>query len=101
MELLLLSNSTLPGEAYFAWPKPHVQPFLTGKRRIAFVPFAAVDEQQDAYVERMSDLFGEWNCETIGLHRESDPVKTLSTCDAVAIGGGNSFLRSVRCTAVA
>ncbi|MBK7618980.1 MAG: dipeptidase PepE [Flavobacteriales bacterium] len=92
MELLLLSNSTLPGEAYFAWPKPHVQPFLTGKRRIAFVPFAAVDEQQDAYVERMSDLFGEWNCETIGLHRESDPVKTLSTCDAVAIGGGNSFL---------
>ncbi len=92
MELLLLSNSTLPGEPFFQWPKPHVSTFLQGKKRLAFVPFAAIDDQQDPYVQRMSTVFGEWNCEIVGLHRESDPLKALGTCDAVAIGGGNSFL---------
>ena len=42
MELLLLSNSTLPGEPFFAWPTPYVAAFLQGRKRIAFVPFAAV-----------------------------------------------------------
>ena len=92
MELLLLSNSTLPGEPFFQWPMPVVSPFLTGKRRMAYVPFAATDDDQDAYAERMSGIFGGMGCETISLHKSSDPLGELGTCDAVAIGGGNSFL---------
>lgn len=92
MDLLLLSNSTLPGESYFQWPKPHIATFLAGKPRIAFVPFAAPEAQQDDYVARVAPVFGELGCETIGLHRESDPARTLATCDVVVIGGGNSFL---------
>jgi len=92
MELLLLSNSTLPGESFFQWPRQYVARFLEGKKRIAFVPFAAVDEKQDGNVELVANLFGEMGCETIGLHRERDPVNALSTCDTVVIGGGNSFL---------
>lgn len=92
MELLLLSNSTLPGEPFFQWPQPHLVPFLQGKKRIAFVPFAATEDYQDTYVERMAGVFGALGCETIGLHRESDPAAVLDTCDTVAIGGGNSFL---------
>lgn len=92
MELLLLSNSTLPGEPFFQWPRPYVTPFLQGKRRMAFVPFAATDDFQDTYVERMTTLFEEMGCEVIGLHREADPVKALASCDVVSIGGGNSFL---------
>jgi len=92
MELLLLSNSTLPGEPFFQWPQPHLVPFLQGKKRIAFIPFAATEDYQDTYVERMVGVFGAVGCETIGLHRESDPAAVLDTCDTVAIGGGNSFL---------
>jgi dipeptidase E len=92
MELLLLSNSTLPSEAFFQWPRPYVAPFLHGKKRIAFVPFAATEDYLDAYVERVAPIFGEMGCETISLHRESDPAQALSSCDVVAIGGGNSFL---------
>ncbi len=92
MELLLLSNSTLPGEPFFQWPRTFVAPFLQGKRCIGFVPFAAVEDQQDAYVERMAAVFGEMGCETIGLHRTADPKTALNGLDAVAIGGGNSFL---------
>lgn len=92
MELLLLSNSTLPGEAFFQWPRPYVAPFLSGKKRIAFVPFAATEDYLDTYLERVAPIFGEMGCETISLHRENDPVQALAYCDVVAIGGGNSFL---------
>jgi len=92
MELLLLSNSTLPGEPFFQWPRPYVASFLEGRKRIAFVPFAAVDEQQDAYVEKVRPVFAEMGVELVSLHTAADPVQTLASVDAVAVGGGNSFL---------
>ena len=92
MELLLLSNSTLPGESFFQWPRTYVASFLKGRKRLAFVPFAATEDQLDAYVERVTPIFGEMGCEVMSLHREQDPARTLSGCDAVAVGGGNSFL---------
>jgi len=92
MELLLLSNSTLPGEPFFQWPRHYVAPFLSGKKRIAFVPFAATENYLDTYIERVAPIFGEMGCETIALHRESDPLAALASCDVVSIGGGNSFL---------
>lgn len=92
MELLLLSNSTLPGEPFFQWPRPHVAPFLEGRRRIAFVPFAATEDQHDLYVDRVAAILGGMGCSIVGLHKEKDPCQVLASCDAVAIGGGNSFL---------
>ncbi len=92
MELLLLSNSTMPGEAFFQWPRPYVTAFLEGRKRVAFVPFAAPEEQQDAYAEKVAPVFAEMGAEIVPLHREADPVKALEGVDAVAVGGGNSFL---------
>lgn len=92
MELLLLSNSTMPGEPFFQWPKAYVANFLEGKKRIAFVPFAAVDEQQDNYVIKVRPVFEEMGIEVISLHKNSDAEKTLKGVDAVVVGGGNSFL---------
>lgn len=92
MDLLLLSNSTLPGEPFFQWPRSHVASFLQGRQRIAFVPFAATDDMLEPYVERVRPIFAEFGCETIGLQAEKDPAKALHGCDAVAVGGGNSFL---------
>jgi dipeptidase E len=91
MELLLLSNSTLPGEPFFQWPLPYVQAFLQGRRKIAFVPFAAAPAQQEAYVEKVAAVFEGFGCEIMGLN-ESNPLKVLHQADAVAVGGGNSFL---------
>lgn len=92
MELLLLSNSTMPGEAFFTWPRPFVQAFLGERKRIAFVPFAAVEEQYDAYADKVAEVFGAMGKGIISLHRESEPAKALAAADAVAIGGGNTFL---------
>jgi len=92
MELLLLSNSTLPGEPFFQWPRPFVTAFLQGRGKVAFVPFAAPDGQQNAYVEKVRPVFAEMGAELFSLHTEADPVKALENVDAVAVGGGNSFL---------
>lgn len=92
MELLLLSNSTLPGEPFFHWPRPYVTAFLQGRPRVAFVPFAAPEAQQDSYAEKVAEVFAEIGAEIMSLHREADPVKALERAQVVAVGGGNSFL---------
>lgn len=99
MRLLLLSNSTMPGEPYLGWPKAYIQEFLTspglsgggGRMRIAFVPFAAVSYPMDEYARITQGAFSEMGHELFSLHTETDKVKALMGADAVAIGGGNSF----------
>lgn len=91
MQLLLLSNSTLPGEAYLDWPQEHLRQFLGSGKRIAFVPFAAVTSSLDAYADTVQEAFAALGHELFSLHREPDPVKALKTAGAVAVGGGNSF----------
>jgi dipeptidase E len=92
MQLLLLSNSILPGEPFFQWPRQHVQTFLLGRQRVAFVPLAAPEELRDGYADRVIATLGELGIGAFSLHREDDPLKALGGADAVAVGGGNSFL---------
>ncbi len=92
MELLLLSNSTLPGEPFFQWPLEHVRTFCAGKKRVAFAAYAAPEAQRDAYAAKVNEVFGPLGVELVPLHAESDPTAALKTVDAVAVGGGNSFL---------
>lgn len=91
MQLLLLSNSTLPGEPFLGWPRAHLEAFLGPGKRIAFVPFAAVTMGLDEYAGRVREVLGAMGHELIGLHGEADPVKALADAEAVMIGGGNTF----------
>lgn len=92
MDLLLLSNSTMPGEAFFTWPRPFVTAFLHGRSRAAFIPYAAAEAQQDEYTARVQDVFTTMGVELIGMHREKDPAMAMASCDAIVVGGGNTFL---------
>lgn len=91
MNLLLLSNSTMPGETFLGWGREHIAQFLGASKRIAFVPFAAVTTSMDDYAARTSAVFAELGHELFSLHAEQDKVKALATAQAVLIGGGNSF----------
>lgn len=91
MRLLLLSNSTMPGQPYLEWARPHISDFLDGRKRIAFIPFAAVGFSMDEYTQRTQGVLGELGHELFSLHTEVDKVKALQHADAVMIGGGNSF----------
>lgn len=91
MRLLLLSNSTLPGEPYLEWPREHIQAFLGERKRIAFVPFAAVSFSMDDFARMTQGAFAEMGHELFSLHTEADKLKALMGADAVAVGGGNTF----------
>jgi dipeptidase E len=90
--LLLLSNSTMPGTAFFTWPRPHVSDFLGDKpRNLIFIPFAAVTFPMDEYEDVVRKVFNEMNYSIFSIHRVSNKWKALEDAEGIVVGGGNSF----------
>lgn len=92
LQLLLLSNSTMPGQGYLDWARPQLSSILgAGVRRICFVPFASVIRPWAEYATVVRAVFGKLGYDVVSAHDNDDPVAALFESDAVAIGGGNSF----------
>ncbi len=98
--LLLISNSTNPGEPYLGWPRPYITDFMkgTGVKDILFVPYAgvnlvseSVERSYDVYEKRVQDVFRELGFGIYSIHREKDPVQAVKQAEAIAVGGGNTF----------
>ncbi len=98
--LLLISNSTMAGEAYLGWPQKYIKDFLDAKnvKKVTFVPYAGVglseeslEASYDVYTERVSDVFGKLGFEIISVHQVDNPVELVKNSEAVAVGGGNTF----------
>lgn len=90
--LLLLSNSTMPGEPFFQWPAPVLSDFL-GKAvsEVVFIPFAGVTISYDQYADRVDAVFSSLGYKVTGLHRYRDPVTALRRAAAIVAGGGNTW----------
>jgi len=98
--LLLISNSTNPGEAYLGWPREYISDFLkdTGVKRVLFIPYAGVglDEESleksyDVYENRVNSVYQELGYEIYSIHKQKDPVQAVLDAEAIAVGGGNTF----------
>ncbi len=92
MNLLLISNSTMPGEPYLDYPKYEIQKFL-GKDslNIVFIPFAAVKFSFDAYCEKVEERFVEIGHHIRGIHTFDNPVEAIQNAEAIVVGGGNTW----------
>lgn len=99
-KLLLISNSTMAGEAYLAWPQKYIKDFLDAEniKKVTFVPYAGVglseeslEASYDVYTKRVSDVFASLGFEIVSVHNSNDPVKLIQESEAVAVGGGNTF----------
>ena len=82
MRLLLNSSSNVHGYGYLDHVEPELRRFLTGARRVAFVPFAAHDHA--AYTNKVRTRLAAMELEVIE-HTE------LDRADAIFVGGGNTF----------
>jgi dipeptidase E len=92
MKLLLISNSTNPGEAYLDYPKHEIKKFLGEKPvKALFVPYAAVTFSFDEYVAKVNDRFAEIGHSVVGIHTFDDPVKAVEEAEAVIVGGGSTW----------
>ncbi len=91
MKLLLLSNSTTQGYGYLQHALDEIKSFFgTGIKKIAFVPYAGVTVNWDDYTKKVSAVFSELGYEIVSVHT-GDAAKIIESCDAVAVGGGNTF----------
>jgi len=99
MRLLLISNSTNPGEPYLDYPKNNIRDFL-GKEPVTtlFIPYAAVTFSYDDYEKKVSERFNEVGHNIISIHRFNNPVEAVAKASAIAVGGGNTWklLKTIR-----
>jgi dipeptidase E len=92
MKLLLISNSTNPGEQYLDYPKNNIMDFL-GKEPVKalFIPYAAVTFSFDEYEAKVSERFREIGHDIVSIHRFSDPAAAVREARVIVVGGGNTW----------
>ena len=92
MRLLLISNSTNPGEGYLEYPTPYIKDFL-GEKPInaVFIPYAAVTFSFEEYEEKVNNRFVEIGHHVTSIHRFINPVEAIENADAIVVGGGNTW----------
>ncbi len=92
MRLLLISNSTNPGEPYLDYPKFYIKDFLGNNPvKALFIPYAAVTFPFDVYEEKVSERFREVGHDVVSIHRFIDPVAAVRKATAIVVGGGNTW----------
>jgi len=92
MRLLLISNSTNPGEPYLEYPKQTIKDFLGSEPvRALFIPYAAVTFSFEEYEARVSERFREIGHEIESIHRKNNPLTAVENAHAIVVGGGNTW----------
>lgn len=100
MKLLLISNSTMAGEAYLGWPRIHIEKFLNQNKskKVCFVPYAGVSlskkslhDSFDQYAQKVAEVFREMGIALQSVHHANDPVEMIRQAEAIVVGGGNTF----------
>ena len=90
MNLLLLSNSTLPGHPYLEWPRRLIKKALKDVDTALFIPYAAVSFSYDEYTKMVGTALEEF-VQVKSIHEASDPVQAVNEAQAILVGGGNTF----------
>ncbi len=92
MKLLLISNSTNPGEAYLDYPKDDIRAFLGREiKKTLFLPYAAVSFSYDKYALKVQERFDEIGYEVDSIHLHKDPIAAVQEAEAIIVGGGNTW----------
>ena len=100
MKLLLISNSTMAGEAYLGWPQKHISDFLNRHKvkKVCFVPYAGVslsnkslEDSYDIYTQKVAAVFNALGFELESVHKAVNPVQMVREAESIVVGGGNTF----------
>jgi dipeptidase E len=92
MRLLLISNSTKPGEPYLDYPKKQIADFLGSiTKDCLFLPYAGVTFSFDDYEKKVRERFEEVGHRITSIHHFGDPLAAVHSAGAIVVGGGNTF----------
>ena len=85
MRLLLISSSVVHGYGFLDHSEADIRALLSGRRNVAFVPFAQHDVA--AYTARVRNRLAAMDFDVTQVRGPED----LERADAIFIGGGNTF----------
>ncbi len=92
MKLLLISNSTMHGEDYFAFPQPFIKDFLQGaKKQVLFIPFAGVSFSFDEYEAKVKKQIEPHGHTVKSIHHFEDYQEAVRQAEVIMVGGGNTW----------
>lgn len=97
MNLLLLSNSSLPNQSYLEFACPIINDFLGEIQNGIFIPYAAVGFSYEEYENKVNEAFQSINKSVKSIHRFENPLEALEEADSIIVGGGNTFRLLERC----
>jgi dipeptidase E len=83
--VLLISSSNVYGYGYLDQPEPEIRRFLSGRKRILFVPYALLD--CEGYTRTMAERLGRMGFEVASI----GGGRGLGDADAIFVGGGNTW----------
>lgn len=89
--LLLISSSKADNTPYLE----HAQHWLkdqVGKRELLFIPYAGVTMTHAEYTQRVREALAPAGIKVRGIESFADPVAAVEQAEAVAVGGGNTFV---------
>lgn len=90
--LLLISNSTNPGEEYLTYPQKPIKVFLGNiTSEIVFIPYAGVRTSFDAYEEKVNKSLNKVGITVKSIHHFDDPIKAIKEAKAIVVGGGSTW----------
>jgi dipeptidase E len=90
--LLLLSNSTNPGEQYLGWTESYIKSFFGDEiKRLLFIPYAGITISYEDYTNQVRERLGSMGYQVTGIHQDSAIPQGFEDYDAIVVGGGNTF----------
>ncbi len=90
--VLLMSSSRKDNLGYLEHAEAQIHAVLKHeKRKIVFVPYAAVTFSFDAYEGIVKPVFDKLGYALEALHHSADPRQAIEQAEAIAVGGGNTF----------
>lgn len=91
MNLLLLSSSRANEGTWLTWAFDELHAALGDAKSIAFIPWAGVTLDWADYTRMFAEAVAPLGRTVRGVHETDDPCGVIRECDAIAIGGGNTF----------
>ncbi len=89
MDLLLLSNSTMPQSDYLEWTADDILTFVGDHKKVLFIPFAGVTLSHQAYTDKVQGALP--SLEIKGVDDFEEPSSAVQWAESIFVGGGNTF----------
>jgi dipeptidase E len=89
--LLLLSNSRMPGREYLEHAVEAIAETLDEAKNIVLIPYASVTIAWDSTTKNVRKGLEKLGREITAIHHFKDSVVALKEADAIMVNGGNTF----------